>query len=317
MTNALRSADREFGAASTSPETAAGSGDLPVMQDRGRMARIRSRVAVGLYYLACGLLTIVFLFPIAWSAFTSFFSPADASASPPKWLPSHLSFENYYNLANYGEGIWRYLGNSASVAAMTVSMTLVLCTLGGYGFSRFRFRGRNVIFIVILATLMIPFQSILNPLFVLLRWLHLQGTLFGLALVYTTFQLPFAVFMMRNSFDSVPREIEEASLIDGCSSLQSLRIVMLPLVLPGLVTAGLFAFFGSWNELLAALILLGDAKNYTMPVMLLNAQSGQLGSIDWGLMQAGITLSILPCAVLFLLLQRYYINGLIAGAVKA
>src|ERR1700722_15731901 len=118
MTNALRSADREFGATSTSPETAAASGDLPVMKDRGRMARIRSRVAVGLYYLACGLLTIVFLFPIAWSAFTSFFSPADASASPPKWLPSHLSFENYYNLANYGEGIWRYLGNSASVAAM-------------------------------------------------------------------------------------------------------------------------------------------------------------------------------------------------------
>lgn len=164
---------------------------------------------------------------------------------------------------------------------------------------------------------MIPFQSILNPLFVLLRWMHLQGTLFGLALVYTTFQLPFAVFMMRNSFDAVPREIEDASLIDGCNSLQSLRMIMVPLVLPGIVTAGLFAFFGSWNELLAALILLGDARNYTLPVMLLNAQSGQLGAVDWGLMQAGITISILPCAVLFLLLQRFYINGLIAGAIKA
>ncbi|SIT44616.1 Binding-protein-dependent transport systems inner membrane component [Paraburkholderia ribeironis] len=280
-------------------------------------AKHRKRVATSLHYLACSVLMFVFLFPIAWAAFTSLYPSADANASPPKYLPSHLSFENYLNLAAYGVGIWRYLGNSASVSGMTVTMTLVLSTLGGYGFSRFRFRGRNLIFVIILATLMIPFQSILNPLFVLLRWMHIQGTLFGLSLVYTTFQLPFAVFMMRNSFDAVPREIEEAARIDGCNSLQSLRMVMLPLVLPGLVTAGLFAFFGSWNELLAALILINDSTNYTLPVMLLNAQSGQLGAIDWGLMQAGITISILPCAVLFLLLQRFYIHGMIAGAIKA
>jgi multiple sugar transport system permease protein len=313
MSNKLRSAESGFAQMSSNPMTSS----VPTLPYTRHVARLKARFSVTLYYVICGVLTLLFLFPIVWSAFTSFYSPADASASPPLWLPSHLSFENYQNLAVYGAGIWRYLGNSASVALMTVAMTLVLSTLGGYGFSRFRFRGRNLIFVVILATLMIPFQSILNPLFVLLRLMHLQGTLFGLALVYTTFQLPFAVFMMRNSFDSVPLEIEDASLIDGCSSLQSLRLIMLPLVLPGLVTAGLFAFFGSWNELLAALILLGDAKNYTLPVMLLNAQSGQLGAIDWGLMQAGITISILPCAFLFLLLQRFYINGLIAGAVKA
>ena len=313
MSNAQHLAEPEFG----SGDPVSPSSSQLETPERRRFSGVRSRVGVSLYYLACGLLTLVFLFPIVWSAFTSLYPPADASASPPKYWPSHLSFENYMNLAAYGAGIWRYFGNSASVAAMTVIMTLVLCTLGGYGFSRFRFRGRNLIFVVILATLMIPFQSILNPLFVLLRWMHLQGTLFGLALVYTTFQLPFAVFMMRNSFDAIPREIEEASLIDGCTLMQSLRIVMLPLVMPGLVTAGLFAFFGSWNELLAALILINDSGNYTLPVMLLNAQSGQLGSIDWGLMQAGITLTILPCAGLFLLLQRYYIHGLIAGAVKA
>ena len=102
-----------------------------------------------------------------------------------------------------------------------------------------------------------------------------------------------------------------------CLGLISGVLVMLPLVGPGLATVGLFAFFGSWNELLAALILISDARSFTLPVMLLNAQSGQLGSINWGLMQAGITLSILPCALLFLLLQRYYIHGLVAGAVKA
>ena len=127
----------------------------------------------------------------------------------------------------------------------------------------------------------------------------------------------FRIDMMRNAFDAVPKEIEEAARLDGCSSLQLLCQVMLPLVGPGLATVALFAFFGSWNELLAALILISDARAFTLPVMLLNAQSGQLGSINWGLMQAGITLSILPCALLFLLLQRYYIHGLVAGAVKA
>jgi multiple sugar transport system permease protein len=315
MSNRLRSADTGFAHATPKPSPVTSGVDA--LHYSSRVTKLKARLSVALYYLIGSVLTLAFLFPIGWSAFTSFYSPADASASPPRWIPSHLSFENYQNLASYGAGIWRYLGNSTSVAMLTVVMTLVLSTLGGYGFSRFRFPGRNLIFVVILATLMIPFQSILNPLFVLLRWMHLQGTLFGLALVYTTFQLPFAVFMMRNSFDAVPREIEDASLIDGCSSLQSLRMIMVPLVLPGIVTAGLFAFFGSWNELLAALILIGDAKNYTLPVMLLNAQSGQLGAVDWGLMQAGITISILPCAILFLLLQRFYINGLIAGAVKA
>ena len=171
--------------------------------------------------------------------------------------------------------------------------------------------------LIILATLMIPFQSILTPLFVLLRVLHLQNTLPGLALVYITFQLPFSVFMMRNSFDAVPREIEEAALLDGCSPVRMLLRVMLRLVSPGVATVGLFAFFGSWNELLAALILQTNAEKFTLPVMLLNARSGSLGSIDWGVMQAGISVGMLPCAILFLLLQRYYISGLIAGAVKA
>lgn len=279
--------------------------------------RTRERIAAVLYYGTCFTLAFIFLFPIGWSALVSLYTPAESMASPPVYWPSQLSFENYVRLATYSNGILHYLWNSSAVTAMTVAMTLVLATLGGYGFSRFRFPGRNLIFIVILATLMIPFQSILTPLFILLRWLHLQDTLFGLALVYTTFQLPFAVFMLRNAFDSVPREVEEASLLDGCTPLRSLLRIQLALVRPGLVTAGLFAFFGAWNELLAALILIGDARNFTLPVMLLNARFGQMGAMNWGLLQSGITISILPCALLFLLLQRYYMRGLIAGAVKA
>jgi multiple sugar transport system permease protein len=139
----------------------------------------------------------------------------------------------------------------------------------------------------------------------------------GLSLIYITFQLPFSIFMMRNSFDSVPRELEEAAMLDGCSALSTLWRVMLPVVFPGVVTVALFAFFSAWNELLVALILVSDPAKFTLPVLLQSAQSQFLGGIDWGVMQAGISISVLPCALLFMLLQRFYINGLIAGAVKA
>lgn len=270
-----------------------------------------------LYYAVCSLLALLFLFPLAWSFFTSIKPPAEANAAPPNLWPSGFSLENYLRLGGVGGGIGHYIGNSLIVAVITVVGIVLLSTLSGYGFSRFNFPGKNVLFVVILVTLMIPFQSILTPLFLVLKTLHLQNTLPGLALVYITFQLPFSVFMMRNSFDSVPRELEEAALIDGCNAFSLLTRVMLPVVMPGIVTVALFAFFASWNEFLAALIFMTDQENFTLPIMLLNAQSGYLGTINWGLMQAGITISILPCAVLFLLLQRYYISGLIAGSVKA
>jgi multiple sugar transport system permease protein len=264
----------------------------------------------------CGVLALLFLLPLGWSFITSLKAPADANASPPNFLPSALTLENYVNLMQYGDGIFHYFGNSLLVATLTVIGVVLLSTLAGYGFSRFNFRGKNLLFLVILITLMIPFQSILTPLFLVLRILSLQNTLVGLALVNTTFQLPFSVFMMRNSFDSVPRDLDNAAAIDGCNSKTLLTRVLLPVVLPGVITVGLFAFLASWNEFLAALIYLTDADKYTLPVMLLNAQSGYLGTVDWGLMQAGIFISVLPCAILFLLLQRYYISGLIAGSIK-
>jgi multiple sugar transport system permease protein len=294
-----------------------------VLRTRGRSGlkppRRRARrwiPSVLLLGISIGLASL-FVFPLLWSLLTSLMTPVEASSSPPTYWPSRLTLDNYRRVFSMGDGMLRYVWNSAAVAAVTVGATVVLATLAGYGFSRFRFPGRNAIFVALLATMMIPFQSILTPLFVLLRWLHLQNTLLGLALVYTTFQLPFSVFMMRNSFDAVPREIEEAALLDGCTSLSLLTRVMLRLVAPGVVTVALFAFFASWNELLAALIFQTDAEKFTLPVMLLNARSRSLGSVDWGAMQVGLTVGMLPCCLLFLLMQRHYVSGLIAGAVKA
>ena len=163
---------------------------------------------------------------------------------------------------------------------------------------------------------MIPFQAILTPLYVVLHVLHLQNSLVGLTFVYITFQLPFGLFLMRNSFGVLPSDLEDCAQLDGCSVLSVLFRVMLPLALPGVVTTALFSFFNSWNEFFAALVLLTDQPQFTLPVTLSVLQTGQFGTIDWGVLEAGVVLSAAPCIVLFLLLQKYYVGGLLSGAVK-
>lgn len=286
---------------------------LPATQPK----RLWPSLSKALIYVICIALAIVFLFPIAWSALTSVKPPIEAAAVPPTGLPSYLTWENYVKLNQYGEGAVRHFMNSVVVATFTVMGTIILSTLAGYGFSRFNFPAKNLLFVMILATLMIPFQSILTPLFLILSKLKLSNTLLGLSLVYITFQLPFGVFVMRNSFDTVPKELEEAALLDGCSSVSLLYRVMLPIVLPGIITAGIYAFLNAWNEFLAALIFMNKQSMFTFPILLNSVNSGLYGSIDWGALQAGVTVSIIPSVILFLLLQRYYMQGLTGGSVKA
>ena len=217
---------------------------------------LRRRMSKTAYYLVCSVFAFIFLFPLFWSLLNAVKPASEASASPPTFLPSHITIENFIKLNQYGAGISRYLFNSVSVAAATVICTVVISTLGGYGFSRFRFRGKNLLFVLILSTLMIPFQSILIPLFMVLIKLKLNDTLFGLALVYITFQLPFGIYIMRSAFDAVPREIEESALLDGCNSFNLLYKVMISLVKPGIVTVSIYTFINSWNEFMAALIFM-------------------------------------------------------------
>ncbi|GLY31945.1 carbohydrate ABC transporter permease [Kineosporia sp. NBRC 101731] len=171
-------------------------------------------------------------------------------------------------------------------------------------------------FFLILATFMIPFQAVITPLFSILHTLGLNNSLLGLVLVYTTFQLPFGIFLMRNSFAALPAGIEEAALIDGCGYLSALYRVMLPIAIPGLISTALFTFFTCWNEFFAALVLVTDEAKFTLPVTLTVLASNQLGALNWGIMQAGVAVTAIPCVVLYLLLQRYYVAGLVAGAVK-
>jgi multiple sugar transport system permease protein len=286
-----------------------------------RRRRSRTGAATGLrlagFYAVASALALLFLAPVLWSAITSFKPPAEASASPPTFLPESLSLGNYTKLTEYGEGIGVYLYNSFAVAGMTVIGTVVLSVLAGYGFSRYAFPFKGLAFGLVLAILMVPYPTILIPLYTVLGWVGLQNTLVGLAIVFVMFQLPFGIYMMRNAFETIPRELEEAAVIDGASTLGALRHVSLRLVLPSVITVALFAFLAAWNEFLAPLIFLNDDERYTLPVMLTSVQNGQLGAVDFGALQAGVTLAMLPPVILFLALQRYYVSGLIAGSVKA
>ena len=284
------------------------------------LARSWRKIERGSLYVVCITLAILFLFPIIWSALNSIKPPPEAVAVPPTYLPSSFSLENYRKVIDYGHGLLQYLFNSAAVAVVTIIGTIVLSTLAGYGFSRFDFPGKNALFILVLLTWMIPFQAILTPLFFLFVKVKLINTLLGLAPVYITSQLPFGIFVMRNTFDMVPREIEEAALLDGCNTFEMLWRVMLTPVRPGIITVAIFTFINSWNEFLAALILMTDDSKFTMPIMLAGVRilgtGGGSAAIDWGGLQAGVVVNIIPCLVLFVILQRYYIRGLMGGSVK-
>jgi len=278
---------------------------------RGKLAARLARHSTGI------IASVLFVAPIVWTALSAFKPAAEARLPPlPPWPTTGFSLENYATLNSFGDGLWASAQNSIYVSVMTVLLSVIVSVLAGYGFSRFRFPFKDLFFVLILSTIMIPFQSILTPIFLVLTKLGLHNTLTGLVGVYVTLQLPFSIFMMRNAFDAVPREIEEAARMDGAGNATMLLKVMLPLVWPGVVTIALFAFLGAWNEFLAALVLMTDQSKFTLPVMMTALQSGRFGAIDWGAVQAGVTVMMVPCLILFLALQRFYIRGLMAGAVK-
>ncbi|MFT7839770.1 carbohydrate ABC transporter permease [Saccharothrix sp. BKS2] len=262
------------------------------------------------YYVLTGGLALLFLFPMVWAAVASV-SPQAGTAQADGW-----GFANYGTLVDYQAGIWRYLLNSAVVSGLTVVFTLTIALLGGFAFARFDFPGKDLLFLVTLAILMVPYATLLIPLYVLLNALGLQNSLVGLALVLTMFQLPFATFMMRISFEALPKELEEAAFVDGCGTFAALRRVLLPAVRPGLVTVGLFAFLAAWNDFITPLVLISDSDKVPLPLAVANLRQQVMGVIDYGATEAGVVVLAVPCVFLFLVLQRQYVRGFMSGALK-
>jgi multiple sugar transport system permease protein len=270
-------------------------------------------------YVTTGtVLAILFLLPLAWAVIRSFMPSSDITAAPNAKDFSHLTVSNYTGLITGSIHILRYVGNSLLVAVGTAVLTAVLATLAGYGLgrTRFRFRGSNLVFALILITLMVPFQAILTPLFLELGFLHLLDSRLGLILFYSTFNLPFGVFVMRNSFMAAPNELEEAAYCDGATVFTTLRTVLLPLVMPGVATTMLYAFLFAWTEFLGALTFITNINRLTLPVALLNVETGTFGTVNFGFLIAGAVIAMVPCAVLYVTLQRFYVTGITAGGIK-
>ena len=262
------------------------------------------------YYVLTGGLAIIFLFPLLWSFYASISPQANTGQI------NGFGFGNYKTMFDFGAGLPTVAANSAVISILTVVITLGISTLGGYAFARFKFWGKDALFLLTLSILMVPYATLLIPLYVMLNALGLSNSLVGVALMISMFQLPFATYMMRISFEAIPRELEESAHIDGCSTFGTLWRIMLPSVTPGLVTVGLFAFLAAWNDFFAPLILLTDPLKQPLPVTVANMRQQTMGVINYGATEAGVVIMALPCIVLFLLLQRYYVRGFMSGAIK-
>jgi multiple sugar transport system permease protein len=287
------------------------------------LSRAWSRVWAGrnryLLGAVCLTICVFMLMPIVFSVLQSVKTKAESAAVPPTYFPHELSLDNFARLWSYQAGLPTYLGNSFATAFMTIAFTLALTIPAGYALARFRIPGKEIIFVFLLLALIIPYQALLTPIFLMFAStpIKLTNTLVGLAILHTAIQLPFSLYIMRNSFEAVPRELEEAALTDGANSLQTLRSIFIPAVVPAIVTVALFAFVQSWNEFLGALVLLSRASTFTLPLILAQARAEtSLGGTDWGMLQAGITIAMIPCIGIYLLLQRYYVAGFTSGAVK-
>jgi multiple sugar transport system permease protein len=276
-------------------------------------AAIRRSLPRAVWWAVCASLAVLFLYPLYMMVAYSLKPPSEAAAAPPTLYPHDPTLEHYRALAGDGGiDVLANVRNSLVVSLGTTLATVILSILAGYGFARLRFPGRNPLFFAALVTFMVPFQALITPLYLLLDHLGLLNSLLGLTLVYTTFQLPIGLFLMRNSFVAVPRSLEEAARIDGCGTLQTLVRVMLPVAVPGVIATGLLAFFTAWNEFYAALILVTEQERFTLPVSLSVIASGTLGSVDWSILQAGATATIIPCVIIYVLLQKYYVGGLLS-----
>jgi multiple sugar transport system permease protein len=297
--------------AATGPRPPSG----PPARGASRSGR-RGRGGLAAYLVTGVAISAVFVVPLLWEMVRSL-QPESAIGAPLSGQSfSHLTIANYQALLTGQDDIIRNVVNSLIVAVLTALLTALVATLAGYGFALFKFRLSGLAFGLVLLAFMIPFQAVLTPLFLELHFLHLLNSLIGLALFYTTFNLPVGVYVMRNSFLQVPREIVDAARVDGASVTRTLVSVLRPLVLPGIATAALFAFLFSWTELIGALSFMTNDSLFTLPVALSNVETGTYGAVNFGLLLAGAVIAMIPCILVYVALQRYYVRGLISGALK-
>ncbi len=255
----------------------------------------------------------VMVFPVYWMVATAFKTGPNIFSYSPKWFPIPAT------LANFGDAIhrdyfWRNVGNSLIVVGVVVTFSLVLAFLAALALAKFRFYGRKAFIVVIIAVQMVPLNALIIPLYITLSRADQVNKLSGVIITYMTFVLPFTIWTLRGFILGVPRELEEAAMVDGTTRFGAFVRILLPLVAPGLVATSIFAFIQAWNEYIIAYVLLSSPEKQTLTVWLASFTTNR--GTEWGPLMAGATLTALPVVVFFLLVQRRIAFGLTAGAVR-
>jgi putative chitobiose transport system permease protein len=263
-------------------------------------------------YLLLSAIALIMLLPLLWLVSTAFKSSTeDIFQFPPQLLPRQPTLQNFVKVWQTNP-FGRYLFNSSLVAVLTVLLNLLVCSLAAYPLARLDFRGRDLIFALVVATILIPFQIVMIPLYILAVQLGLRNSYLGL--IFPAIASAFGIFLLRQAFQGVPKELEEAARMDGCSEWGIWWFVMLPAIRPALLTLAIFVFIGSWSDFLWPLIILDRPEYYTLPLGV--AKLAGAFSLDWRLIAAGSVISIAPILMLFLFLQRYIVPSDVSTGVK-
>lgn len=273
----------------------------------------RSRIVLALVYAFAGLVGVFVFFPFVWMILTSLKTETEALHIPVKWLPEMPSLVAYTTMwlrKNYAT----YFLNSTVVSLTTAVTATLLGAMAGYGFSRFPMRGRGFLMGLILTTQMLPGVLVVGPYFRILSEVGLYDTRTGLIIAFLTICLPFATWMLKGYIDGIPRELDEAAMVDGCSRLRIFFGIILPLVRPGMVATLLFAFLLAWGDLLWVQTLTNSEAMVTVTLAI--ARTVQEFYVNWPELMAGALMGGLPGIVLYLMMQRWLVQGLTAGAIK-
>ena len=280
-------------------------------KSRTRSVRGRTGVIVTSIFVA-----LIFLLPLYWTLISSLKGKAEMYVTPPTLFPHAATWGNYITLFTTLDGaLVRNLLNSVIVDTCTIAAVAVISVLAGFAFSKLQVFGKKLWMTLILFTIMVPFQALMVPLHNIMSQLKLLNSLLCMVLIYTTYQTPFCVYMMKNSFDMIPNALQEAAYLDGASSFDIFRRVYLPLAMPGMVTTIVYTAYTTWNDYLIALTF-GGMKWKTFNVGIADLVLGADNIMDWGSMTAGSIVSLLPIMILFLCLQKYFVKGMMSGAVK-
>jgi N,N'-diacetylchitobiose transport system permease protein len=260
------------------------------------------------------LLFVVIAFPVYWMVATAFKPQEQIDSLNPTWIPLHATLSHFRDAINR-PFFWDGVKNSLIVVSVTVALSMVLAFLAAVALAKFRFTGRKLFIIGIIGIQMLPQAGLIIPLYVVLARYHQVNALSGVIVTYMTFVLPFSVWVLRGFLLGIPKELEEAAMVDGSSRLGAFMRILLPLVAPGLVATSIFAFITIWNEYIFARVLLNDQAKQTATVWL-SYFTGTNRNTDWGGLMAGSTLIAVPVIVFFLIVQRKIAFGLTAGSVK-